>query len=96
MAAMEEEQNQHLGLVGLTYHCPNAINRNKSVSERTDCALDFQERAATLRNVLPLRYAAMHYCIKANHPAVANRINREIQVLDSQTRARCMVHSAGT
>jgi hypothetical protein len=97
MAALDEEENQHLGLVGLTDHTPKVVNGIESASKVTvnDCTSDFHARLARLRNVLPLRYASMHYCIKTNHPSAATRINREIQFLDSHTRARCRVHCEG-
>jgi hypothetical protein len=96
LAAMEEEENQNMGLVGLTYHSPRVVKGKESSSTMDDCTLSFPARLATLRNVLPVRFASLHYCIQASHPFVTKQISREIRALDCQTRARCRVHSGGT
>ena len=93
---MEEEENQNMGLVGLTYHSPRVVKGKESSSTMDDCTLSFPARLATLRNVLPVRFASLHYCIQASHPFVTKQISREIRALDCQTRARCRVHSGGT
>ena len=96
MAAMEEEENQHMGLVGLTYHSPMVVKCKEPILTVEDGSLDFPARLARLRNVLPVRYASLHYCSQASHPLVTDQISREIQALDCQSRARCRVHSGGT
>jgi hypothetical protein len=85
MAAVEDEETQRKGIVGIVYNIGKAASNE--LDDETSRTLD---RSVQLRNALPARYVSMHYCF--NNDAFMSYINREICAFDSSTRARCRVH----
>jgi hypothetical protein len=81
MAAVEDEETQRKGLVGIVYNMGSA-------------SLEFDAgpvlRCAHLRNSLPARYSSVHYCY--NNPRFADFVNYERCAFDRHTRARCRAH----
>eukprot|EP00980_Cylindrotheca_fusiformis_P029242 scaffold22766_cov131-Cylindrotheca_fusiformis.AAC.8 len=81
MAQAEDEEAQQKGIVGVVYNF-------SLLGDRIDQQAIL--RSAKLRNSLPIRFAAMHYCF--NHPSFVDFINYERLSFDTHTRARCRAH----
>lgn len=81
MAQSDDEDAQRKGIVGVVYNF-------SLLGDKIDPATIL--RSVTLRNSLPIRFAAIHYCF--NHPSFANFINYERCSFDKHTRARCRAH----
>jgi hypothetical protein len=85
ITAVEDEENQRKGIVGIVYNLDKAASNE--LDDETSRTL---VHSVQLRNALPAQYVSMHYCF--NNDAFMNYINREICAFDSSTRARCRVH----
>lgn len=81
MTQSDEEDSQKKGVVGVLYNF-------SLMAERLDYAKIVQ--SVRLRNCLPIRFVAMHYCF--NHPSFVDFINCERSTFDEHTRARCRAH----
>ena len=81
MAAVEDEETQRKGIVGILYNICEKLRYYNA------CTL---LRTAKLRNALPARYVAMHYF--HNDPSFMEYVNFELCHLDANTRARTRIH----
>ena len=81
MAAVEDEETQRKGIVGILYNICEKLRYYNA------CTL---LRSAKLRNALPARYVAMHYF--HNDPSFMEYVNFELCHLDAHTRARNRIH----
>lgn len=81
MTQADNEDSQKKGVVGVLYNF-------SLMAERLDYAKIIQ--SVRLRNCLPIRFVAMHYCF--NHPSFVDFINCERSAFDEHTRARCRAH----
>ncbi|CAJ1960048.1 unnamed protein product [Cylindrotheca closterium] len=81
MTQADDEDSQKKGVVGVLYNF-------SLMAERLDHAKIIQ--SVRLRNCLPIRFVAMHYCF--NHPSFVDFINCERSAFDEHTRARCRAH----
>ena len=81
MTQADDEDSQKKGIVGVLYNF-------SLMGERLDYGRILQ--SVRLRNCLPIRFVAMHYCF--NHPSFVDFINCERSAFDEHTRARCRAH----
>jgi len=81
MTQADDEDSQKKGIVGVLYNF-------SLMGERMDYGKILQ--SVRLRNCLPIRFVAMHYCF--NHPSFVDFINCERSAFDEHTRARCRAH----
>jgi len=86
MVMVQQDENvQKQGLVGVVYSmAPEGAT--PSFDAETVSA------ASLLRNALPARYAAIHYCF--NHDSFHRYVNCDRAALDRDTRPRCCVHQS--
>ena len=71
ITAVEDEENQRKGIVGIVYNLDKAAS-----NELDDETSRTRVHSVQLRNALPAQYVSMHYCF--NNDAFMNYINREI------------------
>lgn len=81
MSIAEDEDSQKRGIVGLLYNFG-------LFDEKFDCQAI--TRSVKLRNALPIRFVAMHYCY--NQPSFIDFFNYERFSFDRHTRLRCRAH----
>jgi hypothetical protein len=81
MTQAEDLDTQKKGIVGVVYNF-------SLLGDQIDPSTIL--RSVKLRNSLPIRFVAMHYCF--NHPSFVDFINYERCSFDKQTRARCRAH----
>ena len=81
MSVAEDEDTQKRGIVGLLY---NFGLFDEDFDSQTII------RSVELRNALPIRFVAMHYCY--NQPSFIDFFNYERFSFDRHTRLRCRAH----